>query len=76
MQTYRDINGDSGVSAYDFGDDWIIVQFKRGGTYEYRAAKIGYTHISTMKRLADSGDGLNAYINTHKDVKLGYSSKS
>ena len=76
MQTYRDINGDSGIAAYDYGDDWIKVQFKHGGTYEYRVAKIGSTHISTMKLLADSGDGLNAYINTHKDVKLEYSSKS
>jgi len=75
MKAYKDINGDSGVSAYDYGDDWIKVQFKHGGTYEYRASKIGSAHISTMKRLADSGDGLNAYINTNPDVKDGWSSK-
>ncbi|MBT3068242.1 hypothetical protein [Rhodoferax sp. U11-2br] len=76
MKAYKDINGDSGVSAYEYGDDWIRVQFKYGGTYEYRSATIGSAHLSTMKRLADSGDGLNAYINTHPDVKKGYSSKS
>ncbi len=76
MKAYRDINGDSGVSAYDYGDDWIKVQFKYGRTYEYRSSKIGSAHISMMKRLADSGDGLNAYINTRPDVKNGYSSKS
>jgi hypothetical protein len=76
MRLYRDIDRDSGVSAYEYGDDWIIVQFIRGGTYEYRAAKIGSTHISNMKRLADSGEGLNAYINTHSAVKTGYSTKS
>jgi hypothetical protein len=75
MKAYKDINGDSGVSAYDYGDDWIKVQFKHGGTYEYLASKIGSAHISTMKRLADSGDGLNAYINTNPDVRNGYSSK-
>ena len=58
MKAYKDINGDSGVSAYDYGDDWIKVQFKHGGTYEYRASKIGSAHLSRMKRLADTGDGL------------------
>jgi hypothetical protein len=76
MKTYRDMNGDSGISAYDYGNDWIIVQFKFGGTYEYRASGIGETHLDTMKRLADAGNGLNAYINTHAEVKSGYSSKS
>lgn len=75
MKAYRDINGDSGVSAYDYGNDWILVQFKHGGKYEYRASTIGTTHIETMKSLADSGDGLNAYINTHPDVRNGYSPK-
>jgi hypothetical protein len=76
MNSYKDINGDSGVAAYEYADEWIKVYFRHGGTYEYRASKIGATHINTMKRLADSGDGLNAYINTHKDVKTGYSSKT
>jgi hypothetical protein len=75
MKAYQGINGDSGVSAYDHEDDWIRVQFKHNGTYEYRAYKIGSAHISTMKHLADSGNGLNAYINTNPDVRKGYSSK-
>jgi len=75
MKPYRDTDGDSGILAYDYGDDWIRVQFKHGGTYEYRAAGVGTSHLSTMKRLADSGDGLNAYINTNPEVKKGYSSK-
>jgi hypothetical protein len=28
-----------------------------------------------MKKLADAGDGLNAYINTHRDVAKGYSKR-
>ena len=75
MNAYRDINGDSGISAYEYGDDWIKVQFKHGGTYEYRSTRIGAEHISTMKHLAAAGDGLNAYINTNQDVKIGFSSK-
>lgn len=76
MKPYKDINGDSGVSAYEYGDDWIRVQFKYGGTYEYRSSNIGLAHLTAMKSLADTGDGLNAYINTHADVRTGYSSKS
>lgn len=75
MKAYRDINGDSGVSAYDYGDDWIKVQFKGGAVYEYRAAKIGQANINNMKRLADGGDGLNSYIMNNPEVKGGWSSK-
>jgi hypothetical protein len=76
MKTYTDTNGDSGISAYDYGEDWIRIQFKFGGTYEYRSSGIGLAHLATLKRLADSGDGLNTYINKNPDVKKGYSSKS
>jgi hypothetical protein len=75
MNIYRDINGDSGVSAYEYGEGWIRVQFKHGVTYEYLASRIGSDHLKTMIALADSGDGLNAYINTNAEVKNGYSSK-
>jgi hypothetical protein len=75
MKPYRDIDRDSGVSAYEYGDDWISVQFKHGGTYTYRSSRIGAAHIATMKRLADSGEGLNAYIINNHDVKKGYSDK-
>ena len=76
MKAYRDINGDSGISAYDYGDDWIKVQFKDGLTYEYRASKIGHTHIAVMKGHADAGNGLNSYIMRNPTVRNGWSSKN
>lgn len=75
MNTYRDINGDSGISAYDYDDDWIQVKFKDGKTYEYQASKIGHAHINAMKAHADAGDGLNSYIMRNPIVKHGWSSK-
>lgn len=75
MKPYTDVNGDSGVLAYDYDPDSIRVQFKHGGTYVYRSSKIGSLHLNTMKKLAESGDGLNAYINTNSDVKHGWSEK-
>lgn len=72
MKNYRDIDGDSGIAAYDYSETSIRIQFKTGKIYEYPVSNIGAAHFSIMKRLADAGDGLNAYINTNPEVKAGY----
>jgi hypothetical protein len=74
MQTYRDWDNDSNVVAYENGNDYIIVEF-RGGIYKfykYTVGSAGSHNISEMQRLANSGDGLNAFIN---DNKPGYEYK-
>jgi hypothetical protein len=73
MERYKDINGDSGVSAYETGVDFIRVKFKDGSMYLYTSASAGQNNIETMKRLAASGTGLNAFIN--KNVKKKYARK-
>lgn len=73
MQQYEDINGDSGVAAYEIGSGSITVQFLRGGTYLYNSSKPGADHVAEMQRLAQAGDGLNAYIN--KYVRKEYAEK-
>lgn len=73
MITYKDIDHDSNIAAYKYGGDYIIVQFKHGGKYEYTYQSAGSYHIEQMKQLADLGDGLNAYINKH--VRKNYSKK-
>lgn len=65
MPLYRDINGDSGVYSYELGNGSITVQFDSGGSYFYTNASAGANHIVEMQRLAQSGDGLNSYINKH-----------
>lgn len=72
MKHYIDINGDSGIVAYEYSENSIRIQFKTGKIYEYPSSHIGTAHLNTMKRLADSGDGLNAYINANKDVKTRF----
>lgn len=69
MKPYKDVNRDSGVSAYEYGVDWIHVEFSTGAVYEYTNVSAGSHNIETMKRLADSGNGLNAFINTHVKYK-------
>ena len=65
MQRYSDIDRDSGVVAYETGQDYIRVQFSDGAIYLYTYRSAGSHHIESMKRLAARGDGLNAYINDH-----------
>lgn len=76
MKAYKDIDRDSGIAAYDYGENWIKVQFKDGSIYLYQTSKIGQVHISAMKALADAGEGLNSYIMRNPTVKNGWSSKS
>ena len=63
MEKYRDIDGNSGISTYEVGDDFIIVCFKKGGMYLYNYSITGSNHVNKMIELARMGDGLNRYIN-------------
>lgn len=64
MERYRDIDGDSGVNAYEIGSDFIRVKFSTGAIYLYTYASAGQINIDQMKILAQRGEGLNAFINT------------
>jgi hypothetical protein len=71
MERYRNSGGDSGVSAYELGSDYIRVKFSGNSriyTYSYR--KAGRSLVEQMKGLAQGGSGLNSYINKH--VKFLY----
>ncbi|GAB1360150.1 hypothetical protein MASR1M31_19490 [Porphyromonadaceae bacterium] len=73
MTSYKDIDNDSGVAAYKYGDDFIRVRFKSGDTYLYTYESAGVKNVESMKILAKEGDGLNAFINTY--VRKLYASK-
>ena len=64
MQRYGNSSGNSGVVAYQIGDDWIKVAFKARGLYLYTYASTGAERIERMKALALSGRGLSTYIAT------------
>lgn len=63
MPQYKDIDGDSGVAAYEIGVGTITVKFLKGGSYLYNSFKPGAALVTETQRLAQAGDGLNAYIN-------------
>ncbi|WP_312389819.1 hypothetical protein [Chryseobacterium sp.] len=73
METYSNRNGDSGISGYQIGSNYILIQFTTGSIYEYTYSSAGASNIETMKNLARSGSGLNGYINSY--VKHKYSRK-
>lgn len=75
MKRYTDLEGNSGVEAYEYGPDWIDVLFKSSDTvYRYSYASTGKAHVERMKQLADAGNGLSGYISSNINVR--YESKS
>ncbi|WRQ05898.1 virion structural protein [Pseudomonas phage 9Ps-7B] len=66
--------GDSNIDSYLTGDDWIILKFKDGSYYLYNAQSAGETNIEIMKDMAETGSGLNGFIN--RVVQGGYVEKT
>ncbi len=73
MEQYKNLHGNSGIDSYELGDDSITIKFINGGTYLYTNQSTGTTHIEEMKRLAQSGEGLNCYIS--KVIKKQFARK-
>ncbi len=73
MERYRNLGGDSGVVAYELGDDSIAVEFSDGSLYLYTYQSAGSHNIEEMKVLAVAGRGLNSFINNN--VRKKYASK-
>ena len=62
MKTYMNTGGNSGISGYEFGKDYIDVLFSTGAIYRYSYASAGIDKVEHMKQLAEQGCGLNSYI--------------
>ena len=73
MQMYGDLNGNSGIVAYEIFHDAIDVEFESGGVYTYTQASVGDVYFSVMATLANAGVGLNAFINKH--VRFRYANR-
>ena len=64
-ERYRNLSGDSGVTYYAIGPDFIAVQFDDPTVYFYDHTRPGPAHVEQMKTLAVGGRGLGTYINRH-----------
>lgn len=73
MERYKNLGRNSNVAAYEIGSDRITIQFNDGSMYLYTYRSAGQANIEQMKKLAEAGRGLNAFINTR--VRKAYESK-
>jgi hypothetical protein len=73
MEKYKNLSGNSGVLAFETGEDYIKVKFKEGPIYTYDYTSTGRIRVEKMKLLALKGKGLSTYIS--RKVKNDYSNK-
>ena len=67
QNVYKNLAGNSPIRSYEFGEDFIDVEFKERSksgfrNYHYSYASTGADHIEKMKLFADGGRGLCTYI--------------
>ena len=62
MKRYRNLDGHSGVTAYECGDGFIRIRFVNGDVYEYTDEVTGRAHVAHMRQLAHAGLGLATYV--------------
>jgi hypothetical protein len=72
METYKNLGGDSNVSSFEIGNDYIKVEFNDGAIYVYTYASASNHDIEEMKDLATNGEGLNSFINRYVRKKYAY----
>lgn len=73
MKTYANINGNSGVTAYEESAESILVEFGADTIYKYTYKSAGKAAVEKMKILAKNGRGLSTYIS--REVKDNYETK-
>lgn len=73
MERYRNLGGDSNIVEFAIESDSITVRFRDGSLYLYDYRSPGGGDVEHMKKLAESGQGLNSFIS--RVVKKRYSSK-
>lgn len=73
LRRYHNRGHNSGVTAYEAGEDYIKVEFVDGGLYLYTDDSAGPDAIVQMKQLASRGEGLSTFISQH--VRDRYATK-
>jgi len=70
MKRYRNLSGQSGITRYTTGPDYIEVEFSNDRIYLYNYKSTGEGNVEQMKKLADAGSGLSTFIS--KKIKGNY----
>lgn len=72
MQKYKNLGGNSSITAYEPIPGGIRIEFGPGAVYEYTDDKLGSEVIRNMLGLAAAGQGLCSYINRNPQIRKGY----
>ncbi len=73
MEAYKNLDGDSGIRAYEIGHHSITLEFKDGDAYLYTYQSAGREVVEQMIKLAHEGKGLNTYVS--RRVRAAYAEK-
>jgi hypothetical protein len=74
MDKYKNLNGHSGVSAYEIRSHSILIRFSHDPyVYLYTYASTGAEDVEKMKALALTGRGLSTFIS--QNVRHRYETK-
>ncbi len=73
MPHYRNLDGHSGVVAYESTPDSIVLTFVGGDRYLYGAQRPGRAMVEQMKALANAGRGLSTFVS--QQVRGAYERK-
>ena len=73
MTPYQNLEGHSGVTAYEIKPDSIAVEFNHDAVYLYTYKSAGKKVIEKMKLLAKTGRGLSTFIS--QEVRDNFDTK-
>ncbi len=73
MKCYKNLSGNSRITAYQLGHGEITIRYADGACYLYTIESTGAVNINEMHCLAMIGIGLNSFIN--RIVKKNYAKK-
>lgn len=62
MKQYGNGRGNSQIVSYSTTNNSITIVFRGGGDYTYTYSSAGAEHVERMKELAQTGFGLETYI--------------
>lgn len=70
MRSYKNLSEQSGIKSHEIRKDQIVIEFEDEGigAYTYMLEDIGPDHFDELKRRAEDGVGLAAYINRNREV--------
>lgn len=68
----------SGIAGYVYTATSITIKFASGTAYRYDLSQVlDKAKLKQMIRFAESGSGLNSFLNSHPDIKkYGYLDKT